>query len=154
MVGSQEQPSPKAALKRDLVLKSYLVLAAIGIAVSIFHAWNELTASFQYCNVNPQVSCLSVFESGQTSLFGIPYYVFGLVWFPLALILGFLAVNKMPYGITLNGSIILPFLMIGNLFTVFLWYLELGVIGAICPVCVTLYVINYAMTGLAVRSIL
>lgn len=53
----------------------------------------------------------------------------------------------------LNGVILLPFLMIGNIFTIYLWYLELGVIGIICPVCVSMYVINYAMTALALRVV-
>lgn len=43
--------------------------------------------------------------------------------------------------------------MIGNIFTIYLWYLELGVIGIICPVCVSMYVINYAMTALALRVV-
>ena len=46
----------------------------------------------------------------------------------------------------MKGEVILPVLMIGNVFTIYLWYLELVRIGSICPVCVTMYIINYAMT--------
>ena len=153
MVEETSQPQQLPAAKRDLVLKAYLILSAAGIAVAIYHSYDELAQSFQTCNINAQISCGGVFESGYTSIFGLPFYVLGLVWFPVALALGFFAVKRRPYAVTLNGSILLPFLMIGNLFTVYLWYLELGVIGIICPVCVSLYAINYAMTALAARSI-
>jgi len=36
--------------------------------------------------------------------------------------------------------------MVGNVFTVYLWYLELAVIHIICPLCVSLYAVNYALT--------
>ncbi len=36
--------------------------------------------------------------------------------------------------------------MIGNIFTAYLWYLELVVIRIICPLCVSLYAVNYALT--------
>jgi uncharacterized membrane protein len=51
-------------------------------------------------------------------------------------------------------SVLMLFLMIGNLFTVYLWYLELGVIHLICPVCVSLYVVNYALTGVVLWAII
>ena len=84
-------------------------------------------------------------------MFGIPFYVLGLVWFPVVLVLGvvFGKAGRSP----LNAVILLPFLMIGNIFTVYLWYLELGVIGAICPSCVSLYAINYALTAIVVAGI-
>ena len=36
--------------------------------------------------------------------------------------------------------------MIGNIFTIYLWYLELGVIHLICPTCSVLVIINYALS--------
>ncbi len=46
-----------------------------------------------------------------------------------------------------------PLLMVGNLFTPHLWYLESAVIHAYCPVCISLYVLNYAMTALAAKGL-
>lgn len=137
----------------SLVAKAYLVLSGLGIAVSIYHAYDELTGSFTSCSVSSNISCEGVFESGHTSLFGVPFYVLGLVWFPLALFLGVATLQRFSSKRELNGSILLPFLLIGCIFTIYLWYLELGVIGVICPVCVSLYIINYVMTAIAVRSL-
>jgi len=138
---------------RDNISKVYIVLAGLGIADAIYHSYDELTQNFTSCNINSRVSCEGVFESGHTSVFGIPFYVLGLVWFPLALILGIFAVQEVKTRTTLNPVVLLPFLMVGNIFTIYLWYIELGVIGIICPVCVSLYVINYAMTGLVAKTL-
>jgi uncharacterized membrane protein len=43
----------------------------------------------------------------------------------------------------------LPVLMIGNVFTVYLWYVDLALINVLCLVCISLYLINYALTGIA-----
>ncbi|MGI0080380.1 MAG: vitamin K epoxide reductase family protein [Nitrososphaerales archaeon] len=134
--------------------KAYLILSGLGIAVAIYHSYDELTASFNSCNVSSKISCGGVFESGHASLFGVPFYVLGLVWFPLVLVLGIVAAQRVGSSQVLNGRILLTFLMIGNIFTIYLWYLELVVIGIVCPVCVSLYLINYALTGLALWALL
>ncbi|MGI0086010.1 MAG: vitamin K epoxide reductase family protein [Nitrososphaerales archaeon] len=134
--------------------KAYLALSGLGVAIAIYHSYDELTASFSSCNVSSKISCGGVFESGHTSLFGVPFYVLGLVWFPLVLVLGIVAAQRVGSSQVLNGGILLTFLMIGNIFTIYLWYLELVVIGIVCPVCVSLYLINYALTGLALWALL
>jgi len=92
-----------------------------------------------------------VFQSGHTSIFGIQFYVLGLVWFPLLFVIGLITTK---IGKTsLNGEILLPLLMIGNIFTVYLWYLELVVIGIVCPLCLSLYLVNYILTILVAISL-
>ncbi len=136
----------------DRLAKWYFLLASVGVAVAVYHAYDELTETFNFCNLNQQISCGNVFASGDTSILGVPFYVLGMIWFPLLVVLG-LWLTRRGKG-PLNGDILIPVLMVGNAFTVYLWYLELFVIGAICPVCVALYVINYAHTGLAVLAFL
>ncbi|MDG6949730.1 MAG: hypothetical protein JRM77_07795 [Nitrososphaerota archaeon] len=143
----------------DRLTKGFVALAAVGVAVAIFHAYDEITAFSAplstVCNINAFFSCGSVFASGDVTFppgpYGVPLYVYGLVWFPLMVALG------LWYGRTrgsLDGEVMVPALMVGNLFTLYLWYLELGVIHAVCPVCMTMYFLNYAMTGLALRRLL
>ena len=78
-------------------------------------------------------------------------YVYGLVWFPLMLVLGYWSARR---GGSLAGEVLVPVLTVGNIFTLYLWYLELGVIHAVCPVCVSMYVLNYAMTALAAKPLI
>jgi uncharacterized membrane protein len=136
----------------ERLTKAYLVTATVGVAISIYVANEYLTANFQGCYINQQFSCEGVFQSGHTSLFGIPFYVTGLVWFPLMLAAGLLTtkLGREP----LNAEILLPILMVGNVFTGYLWYLELAVIGIVCPLCVSLYVVNYALTALVLSTVI
>ena len=137
----------------DKLNRAFIVLAATGIAVAIYHAYDEISSynapGSHICNINTWLSCISVFNSGYNNFppqGGLPMWVYGIIWFPLMVGLGLWFARKRG-GI--NGIVMLPILMVGNFFTFYLWYLELGVIHAICPVCVSLYVLNYAMTGIA-----
>ena len=119
----------------------FSIVCAGAIAVSTFLANEYLTLNFNACSPNSFFSCNTVANSGYTSLFGVPFWEMGLAWFPFILLA----------GLFLNKEIVFLLLMVGNLFTIYLWYLELGLIHAICPVCVSLYVFNYVLTAFVAR---
>lgn len=143
----------------DRLSKAFVVLAAVGIAIAIYHGYDEVTAysapGTGVCNINNVFSCASVFNSGYTKFppgpYGVDLYVYGLIWFPLILLIALRSGRRTG---TIGGEVMVPILMVGNLFTVYLWYLEIGVIHAYCPVCISMYVLNYAMTALAVKQLL
>jgi uncharacterized membrane protein len=121
----------------------------VGIPDALYHAYDEITsysAPGTSCHISSFVTCIGVFQSGYTKFLGISLWVYGVVWFPLLLAMGIWFAKRGG----LDGASMLPVLMVGNLFTLYLWYLELGVIHAVCPVCVSLYVLNYAMTAVAI----
>ncbi len=123
---------------------AYLVVGASGVGLAIYVTYEYLTQNFTSCNINQFLSCGGVYQSGHTSLFGIPFYLTGLVWFPLLFAVG-LWTSRLGKK-TINEELLLPVLMIGNIFTGYLWYLELAVIHIVCPLCVSLYVVNYVLT--------
>ena len=136
----------------DRLTKSFLILAAVGIPVAIYHAYDEITnfsaPGTTVCNINNFWSCGNVFKSGYTTFpphGGLSLFVYGLVWFPLMLGLAYWFIRGSG---CINATAMVPILMVGNVFTLYLWYLELGVIHAICPVCLSLYVLNYLMTAI------
>ena len=143
----------------DRLTKAFIALAAIGIAVAVYHGYDEITSytgpGTNVCNLSSFVSCSSVFASGDVTFppgpYGLPLYIYGLVWFPLMVALGFWYGRKKG---TLNGEVLFPVLMVGNLFTFYLWYVELGVIHALCPVCISMYLLNYTMTAAAAKALL
>jgi uncharacterized membrane protein len=138
----------------DNLSKGFIALSAVGIVDAIYHAYGEITAysaPLTSCNLTHSISCETVFTSGYTKFLGVSLWVYGVVWFPLMLVLGLWFTRG--HG-SIRGEILVPLLMIGNVFTVYLWYLEIGVIHAICPVCVSLYVLNYVMTILAALELL
>jgi uncharacterized membrane protein len=130
---------------------AYLVVVATGIGLAIYVAIEYLTQNFTSCNINQFLSCGGVYQSGHTSLFGIPFYLMGLVWFPLLFAVGLWTsrFGKRP----VNSEILLPVLMIGNIFTGYLWYLELAVVHIVCPLCVSLYVVNYVLTIMVIIAL-
>ena len=47
-------------------------------------------------------------------------------------------------------SVFVPFLMIGNIFTLYPWDIEIRILaGHYCLVCISMYIINYVMTFIA-----
>jgi uncharacterized membrane protein len=118
----------------------------------MYHAYGEITdysGPLTACDINHFVSCVTVFTSGYTTFLGVSLWVYGIVWFPLILFSGYW-MTKRSDGI--RWEVMVPLLMVGNVFTLYLWYLELVKIHAICPVCVSLYTLNYVMTGIAAYS--
>jgi uncharacterized membrane protein len=131
---------------------SFVVVTIIGIALAIYHSYDEIvhysTETSQVCNINPQFSCQAVFAFSHP--FGIPLYVFGIIWFPLLLIVAFLMRPK------INRTYMLLLLAIGNLFTVYLWYFDIFVVypavHAFCIICLSMYFANYILTAFAALS--
>jgi len=68
----------------DNLNKSFLVLCVAGITLSLYHAYDEITAySAPFsgaCNINSFWSCGNVFTSGYTTFLGLSMYVYGLIW--------------------------------------------------------------------------
>jgi uncharacterized membrane protein len=125
-------------------------LSALGIIVAIILAYEYVTADFTVCNINSFFSCGAVASSPYSKLFGIPMYVFGLVWFPLifTLSLAYSSFGKKE----INVMVLLPLLLLGDVFTIYLWFDQLALIGKLCPFCITLYIINYILTVFVILS--
>jgi uncharacterized membrane protein len=119
---------------------AFIFLSAVGVAEAIYHAWleNAFTANVFQTNYSVYGSFL-----------GIPYWVFGIVWFPLMLVIG---VWTTDFGQTNLNKKLLIILSLGNAFTGYLWFLDLVIIGAFTAVYVGLYVTNYALTGLVIAQ--
>jgi uncharacterized membrane protein len=130
--------------------RSYVALAVMGIAVSVYHAYGELTYALGSCSISGKISCALVFGSGYTKFLGIQFWVYGVVWFPVALTVGLWAIKR--YG-SPNRNVIVPFLMVGNIFTLYPWDIEIRILGGeYCIVCISLYVINYLLTLVSLAS--
>ena len=117
---------------------SFILLSIVGVAEAFDHAWQEDAFTTNWFTVH---------FSGYSALMGVPYWAFGIVWFPLVLVavLWTTRLGREPLSRKL-----LILLTVGNLFTGYLWYLDLLVVNAITPTYVGLYLTNYALTGVVV----
>jgi len=149
-------------LPYDWRSKAFIALAVMGIAVAFYHAYGEITYTVLNgaCNLTKHISCGTVFASGYTTFppagsipglhEGVSFWVYGVVWFPVCLAVGLWQIRR--HGLP-NRSVLLPFLMVGNIFTLYPWDIEIRILdGVFCPVCVTLYAINYLMTFIVLVS--
>jgi hypothetical protein len=118
--------------------KAFIALSALGIAGAFYHAWSEGAFSTNYGQVS---------FSQYASFYGVPYWIFGVVWFPLVFVV---ALRSTRFG---RGGIpaeLLILLTVGNVFTGYLWFLDLVIVKAFTMVYVALYAANYALTALLV----
>jgi uncharacterized membrane protein len=119
---------------------TFLFLSAVGVAEAFYHAWleNAFTTNPVLVNYAPYAS-----------FFGVPYWVFGVVWFPVVLVVG---LWRTRFGRTPLRKDLLVMLSVGNLFTAYLWFIDLLIIGVFTSAYVGLYATNYALTGLVVAQ--
>jgi uncharacterized membrane protein len=104
------------------------VLAAAGLLISAYLTWVHFAQVAPVC-VGGSGGCETVQSSRYASVLGVPVAVLGLVGYTGLL---FSAVLRGELGVYLGFLIAL----IGTLFSVYLTYLEVFVIHAICQWCV------------------
>ena len=121
-----------------LASKIFIGLSAVGIGEAFYHAWLEKAFT---------TNIFAVHYSEFAAIFGIPYWLFGIVWFPLILVVGLWATGIGRNKLNVN---LLAILTVGNVFTGYLWYLDIEVVKSLHLLYVALYATNYALTGLVV----
>jgi uncharacterized membrane protein len=123
-------------------------LAILGILVSVYMTIYKLTENNSMCLGNG--GCSTVNSSAYSSIYGIPVALVGVGGY-LA-ILALLLVERRNAFLTTNGTLVIFGLaLLGFLFTLYLVYVELALIHALCPFCVTSQV---TMTILFVLSVI
>lgn len=126
---------------RSETLHAILPLAIVaGLAFSLFAAAESLDPALQgICSVNPFLSCRAVDQSGHTTTLGIQDYLWGIAGFVVLFALD-VQVYRHGRGRWLDALTLVS--AAGLAFSVYLAWLELGVIGAFCLVCFGAYVSN------------
>ena len=93
------------------------------------------------CDINPVLSCGSVINTEQASLFGFPNPVLGVIGFTIVIMFGALlfAGVELPRSMWLGLNI---GALAGMVFVVWLVIQSLYVIGALCPWCMVVWAIT------------
>ena len=118
--------------------KLFIAISIIGIGEATYHAWLEKAFS---------TNIFTIRYSQLGALFGIPYWSFGLVWFPLVFLVGLWSTKAGRLGL---GQSLLVILSVGNVFTGYMWYLDIEVVRSYNPQYIALYSTNYVLTALVV----
>lgn len=123
-----------------------LILSLIGLLVSAYLSYSKLSGIPVKCSL--LTGCETVEQSSYSMIFGIPVAVLGLVFYLSLIISTFFRVN-INYK-DLISKFVLIATAFGFIFSLYLTYLELYVIFAICAYCVLSALVS---TGLFFVSI-
>ncbi|HUH97414.1 MAG TPA: vitamin K epoxide reductase family protein [Anaerolineales bacterium] len=111
-----------------------IALALLGAAVSIYMTVFKLTDNASMCLGNG--GCSKVNSSVYAEVYGVPVALIGLGGF--AVITALLCMENRNEFLKQNGTmVVFGLALFGFLFTLYLIYVELALIHALCPFCVT-----------------
>ena len=125
-----------------------IALTLLGVAVSAYMTIFKLTDNQRMCLGNG--GCSKVNSSAYAEVYGIPVAIIGIGGYAVIAALTFME-DRNPF-LKQNGTmLVFGLALIGFLFTLYLIYVELALIKALCPFCVTSQI---TMTILFIISII
>jgi len=111
-----------------------IILTIIGLLVSIYMTIYKLTSNDSMCIGSGD--CKTVNASRYAEVYGIPVAVLGVVGY--SAILAVLFLERKPGFFQQNGSLLFFGLSLtGFLFSLYLIFVEIALIKAYCPFCIT-----------------
>jgi len=125
-----------------------IALAVLGVLVSIYMTIYKLTENPNMCLGNG--GCSTVNASVYSEVSGIPVATVGIGGY-LAILVMLLLENRFSFLKTNGTMAVFGLTLVGFLFTLYLVYVELALIHALCPFCVTSQV---TMTILFILSVI
>ncbi|MCI4349053.1 MAG: vitamin K epoxide reductase family protein [Thermoplasmata archaeon] len=126
---------------RAETLHAIVLLALVGgLGLSIFAAYETLYPSAQsVCNINPFFSCSKVDSSAYSKTLGVPDWAIGIAGFVLLLALDVPLYRTWRRDLLLGLTLVSVF---GVVISAYFAYVELAIIRAFCPVCLSAYLAN------------
>ena len=130
---------------------SSIVLAVIGLIDSIYLVWVKYTDQYALCG--PIGNCESVNTSQYSEIWGIPIALLGAGAYIVIIIL-LLLENRSELMGEYSPLIVFGISLIGVLYSIYLTYIEVAVLRAICPYCVISAVVLVLLLVLSTIRIL
>jgi uncharacterized membrane protein len=125
-----------------------IITAGIGLLDSIYLSWVKITHSEVYCGTSGQ--CETVSNSSYSEIGGVPIAYLGLGAYLAVLLLLYLEGRGKLWQEN-SPLVVFGISLVGVIYSVYLTYIEIWVLRAICPYCV---LSALAMLALFVISIL
>jgi uncharacterized membrane protein len=127
-------------MRAETVHAALLVVIVAGLGLSAFAAYETYYPAAQgFCSVSKYISCSAVDESGHTYTLGVPDWLIGVGGFVALLVLDIPLYRSWRRDL-LQGVVAVS--GIGLVVAVYLGYVELAVIHALCPVCFSTYLMD------------
>lgn len=117
-----------------MLRKVILIIAFLGLSDAIYLLIIKLSSNKALC-VPGLGDCWSVNNSIYSEWNGIPISVFGMLAY-VSIILLLTLLNRVSFLKNFNHIFVLGISLIGFIFSIYLTYLQIAVIKAICPFCI------------------
>ena len=130
----------------DVLYRGLLVLDGLGLLIAVYLTWIDATDSSALCTGFG--GCDIVRASRYSRIGGVPVAVIGVIGY-LLIGLTLLAEIQKKWPKTILLVMVFGLGLIGTLYSIYLTYLELAVIYAICPYCVGSAIIMILILGIA-----
>lgn len=128
------------------VIPLFLLLLVVGILDSSYLTYERFSGAIPPCSTSLWVDCGKVLRSDYSALFGIPLSLLGLGHYAVLLAVTILLVRSKQA--ILKKWVLLQSL-VGALFSVYLIYIQLGLLHAICVYCMLSAVVSFALLPIA-----
>jgi uncharacterized membrane protein len=124
-----------------------IVLAIIGLVDSVYLTWVKLANRYALCG--PIGDCESVNSSRYSEIGGVPIALLGAGAY-VVLILLLILESRGGFWKEYAPYLVLGITLVGTIYSIYLTYLEIAVIHAICPYCVVSAVVIFLLFGLSI----
>jgi uncharacterized membrane protein len=119
-----------------------IVLAALGLLDSVYLVWVKYTGAYVLCG--PIGNCESVNSSQYSEIFGIPIALLGAGAYAVMMVL-LLVEHLGQVWAEFGPMIVFGMSLIGFLYSIYLTYIEIAILKAICPYCVISAIILFVL---------
>ena len=109
------------------------MLAGLGLLDSVYLVWVKYTGAYALCG--PIGNCESVNSSQYSEIFGIPIALLGAGAYAVMIVL-LLMENRGQVWAEFSPMSVFGMSLIGVLYSIYLTYIEIAILNAICPYCV------------------
>jgi protein-disulfide isomerase/uncharacterized membrane protein len=144
--------SPSFRLRALLFL---LLLLGAGISCVALYEHvvysSGLATGPSFCNISERINCEAVNASEWSTVFGIPIASYGIFFYLTLAVLLLVASVSTVISSQTAGAVVLVGGAVASILSVALFALSEFVIGALCLLCLGLYVINFLLLGLTWR---
>lgn len=124
-------------------------LAAIGGFASLLALRTHLLISAgadsagSFCHISAQFDCEAVIGSEWSIFFGIPLASYGIIFYLALFILALCSGDKRLVSARTSGRIFFLGGLVSSLFSIALFVISEVAIGALCLMCITMYLVNF-----------
>ncbi|MHB1391021.1 MAG: vitamin K epoxide reductase family protein [Thermoleophilia bacterium] len=140
-------------MKLKIFLSTIIVLAFLGVADSSYALYQHYAPpETSSCDVNETISCTAINQSEYSVLLGMPVAGLGMAGYAL---IAALAVTMMAQFHKLqDGWLLLTVTIVALAFSLWLTWIEIFILKAVCPLCVMSLLMITTITVLALLVVL